>query len=72
MRDDFTHQCEVRDVLRRFIAGGDEWMAGFMEKVRKARGDALADALLAEVKEQHRLGNKGEYGDWRESMREAA
>lgn len=72
MRDAFTHQCEVRDVLRRLKVGGEEWLEGFIVKVRTARGDAPADALLAEVKAQHRLGNRGEYGDWREAVREAA
>lgn len=72
MYDAFTRQCEVRDVLRRYLVGGDEWLEGFIAKVRTARGDELADALHADVREQRRLGNTGEYGDWREAMREAA
>lgn len=59
------HRCEVRAVLRMRVQHGVERARTYIERVRKARGDAAADRLRADANEQWRLGNRGESGDWR-------
>ena len=62
----FRHRCEVLWLLRKYGAEGKEGVNRYIDLVRKARGDAMADRLLADTREQHRRGNRGfEKGEWR-------
>jgi hypothetical protein len=70
--EQLRHECEVRWLLRLFVAEGKEGVDRYIALVTKHRGQACADRLLADVRAQHELGNRGERGDWRERMREAA
>lgn len=61
----FRHQCEVRWLLRKFGAEGKEAVSRYVAMVRDKRGDAMADRLLSDCREQWRLGNRGFDGEWR-------
>lgn len=69
------HRCEVRHLLRWTIERGGAvvhaWLYGEVvgEKrvpgVTDKRGQAAADRLRDDAREQWRLGNRGAAGDWR-------
>ena len=63
------HRCEVRWCIR---MGADAFQAWFKGRgdapsVAKARGSReAAERLLRDVKQQARLGNTGQPGEWKE------
>jgi hypothetical protein len=58
------HRCEVRQVLRWRTEDRNKAI-DYLGRVRKARGDAAADKLARDCKEQWAKGNRGIEGDWR-------
>ncbi len=58
------HQCEVRYLLKLRVANKLK-VPDYFEAVEKKRGAAAVEKLRADANEQWRLGNKGEYDDWR-------
>lgn len=61
----FRHRCEVRWLLKKFGVEGKEAVSRYVAMVRDKRGDAMADRLLADTREQYALGNRGFDGEWR-------
>lgn len=62
--EDHRHQCEVRQVLR-WRSEDRNKVIEYLTRVRKARGDVVADKLANDCKEQWAKGNRGIKGDWR-------
>jgi len=62
--EDHRHRCETRQVLR-WRAEDRNKAIHYLMKVRKARGDAAADKLAQDCKDQWAKGSKGIEGDWR-------
>jgi hypothetical protein len=61
--EDYRHQCEVWQVLR-WRAEDRNKALDYLARVRKARGDVVAEKLANDCKEQWAKGSKGEYGKW--------
>jgi hypothetical protein len=61
----FRHQCEVNWLLRKIDAAKDKKAAmhDYIDLVRKARGDAAADKLIADSRDQWGKGNRG--NEWK-------
>lgn len=53
-------RCLIRDLLRRTERNGLGWLEQFV------RGWKVWPGIRDDFREQRRLGNKGEFGDWRE------
>jgi hypothetical protein len=53
-------RCLIRDLLRRTDRNGVQWLEQFVRGWKFWRG------IRDDFREQRRLGNRGEYGDWRE------
>jgi hypothetical protein len=62
--EEYRHQCEVRQVLR-WRAEDRNKALDYLARVRKARGDAVAEKLSNDCKEQWARANRGIKGDWR-------
>ena len=62
--EEYRHQCEVRQVLR-WRAENRDKAVSYLQLVRQKRGDAKADKLERDTKEQWAKGNRGIKGDWR-------
>lgn len=60
----YRHQCEVWQVLR-WRAEDRNKVIDYLVRVRKSRGDVVADKLANDCKEQWSKGNRGIKGDWR-------
>lgn len=60
------HRCEVREWLRRSRGQSKEWADQLFADLARIRGKAAGKLLQDELKRQSALGNRGEYGDWRE------
>ena len=56
------HRFEVRWCL----ANGFEWFERYVKRVAERRGQEAAARLWKDVKTQHRLGNSGAAGEWKE------
>ncbi len=63
--EEYRHQCEVRYVLQWRTADRNVAM-NYISDVRRKRGDAAADRLEEDCKDQWSKGNRGAKGDWRE------
>lgn len=63
--EDLRHQCEVRQVLR-WRAENRDKAVSYLQLVRQKRGDAKADKLERDTREQWAKGNRGIEGEWRE------
>lgn len=60
LRDDrYRHECEVR-----WCCANPSKVRGYIAEVRAKRGDAAADKLYADAREQYAKGNRGEPGKW--------
>lgn len=70
------HRCEVRQVLRWRVEHGMPWVQRWLyghqpeggmrvRGVGEIRGHAALDRLVADLREQWALGNRGADGDWR-------
>lgn len=57
------HQCEVRHVLKLREVSSDKAYS-YIQRVRKARGDAEANKLNADAIEQWSRGARGDWGVW--------
>lgn len=55
----YRHECEVR-----WCCANASRVREYVEDVRAKRGDEAADRLYADAREQYRLGNRGEVGQW--------
>lgn len=53
------HRCEVR-----WCCANPSRVAGYVDDVRRKRGDAAADELLADARRQWAAGNRGRPGEW--------
>ena len=62
--EEYRHQCEVSQVLRWRTEDRNKAI-DYLAKVRKARGNVVADKLINDCKEQWAKGNRGIKGDWR-------
>ncbi len=70
----YRHECEVRWLIRKFIAEraargkakAAEAVERYLRLVADKRGSSAAERLRLDAREQLRLGNRGEDGDWRE------
>ena len=62
--EEYRHQCEVRYVLQWRTADRNVAM-NYISDVRRKRGDADADRLEEDCKDQWSKGNRGAKGDWR-------
>lgn len=62
--EEYRHQCEVSQVLR-WRAEDRNKAIDYLARVRKARGDLVAEKLANDCKEQWARGNRGTKGDWR-------
>lgn len=62
--EEYRHQCEVRQVLR-WRAENRDKAVSYLQLVRRKRGDAKADKLERDTKEQWAKGSRGIKGDWR-------
>lgn len=62
--EDHRHRCEVWQVLR-WRAEDRNKVIDYLVRVRKSRGDVVADKLANDCKEQWSKGNRGIKGDWR-------
>ncbi len=60
----YRHQTEVRQVLRWRTEDRNKAI-DYLGRVRKARGDAAADKLERDTRDQWAKGNRGEKDDWR-------
>ncbi len=74
------HRCEVRQILRWRLERGREWVHEFIngrevtlgsgrktierKGIRQSRGDAAAERLLADCRQQWERGNDGRDGLW--------
>ena len=63
--EDFRHRCEVWQVLR-WRAESRDKAVSYLNLVRQRRGEAAANKLERDTKEQWAKGNRGIKGDWRE------
>jgi hypothetical protein len=61
----YRHQCEIRQVLRWRAENRDKAIS-YLQLVRRKRGDAKADKLERDTREQWAKGNRGINGEWRE------
>lgn len=70
------HRCEVRAVLRWRVTEGGEWVQRWLygytddggrkvKGVAQTRGQAAADRLRDDCRDQWAKGNRGAAGDWR-------
>lgn len=59
------HRCEVRQVLRWRQEHGSEWVMEWLRGAVKFRGQAAADQLEHDAREQWSRGNRGAAGVWR-------
>ena len=59
------HRHEVTQVLR-WRAQDRNKSSGYLQLVRKMRGNNAADKLEKDCKEQWMRGNRGIKGDWRD------
>lgn len=59
------HRCEVRQLLRWRAEHGSEWAKDWLRGVLKHRGQAAADQLEHDAREQWQRGNRGQPGNWR-------
>lgn len=59
------HRCEVRQLLRWRQQHGSEWAQQWLAEVAQRRGQAAADLLSADARQQWQAGNRGAAGDWR-------
>ncbi len=62
--EEYRHKCEVSQVLR-WRAEDRNKALDYLARVRKARGDGVAEKLANDCKEQWAKGNRGIKGDWR-------
>lgn len=58
--EDFRHRCEVR-----YVCGLGREANEYLDLVEKNRCKKSADVLRDAARQQYRLGNRGERGDWR-------
>jgi hypothetical protein len=67
--EQWRHECEVREWIRRRTEKGPEqgrsWLATVLESIGKKRGADAAERLRNDITNQWRLGNRGQFGDWR-------
>ena len=59
---DFRFECEVRYCIKLGLTGK---LDGYLDEVCKKRGIPEARKLRDAARNQYRLGNRGDYGDWR-------
>lgn len=62
--EEYRHQCEVRQVLR-WRAESRDKAVSYLQLVRQKRGDAKADKLERDTKEQWAKGSRGIEGEWK-------
>ena len=62
--EEHRHRCEVRQILC-WRAEDRNKAIDYLSRVRRARGDAAADKLAQDCKEQWAKLNRGLEGDWR-------
>ena len=62
--EDLRHRCEVRYVLAIRATNRDEAMK-YLSLVQEKRKEK-AKQLIDDCKKQWELGNRGQWGDWRE------
>jgi hypothetical protein len=62
--EEYRHQCEVRYILQWRTADRNV-AVNYLSDVRRKRGDAAADRLEEDCKQQWAAGNRGAKGDWR-------
>lgn len=60
---DFRFECEVRCCIKLGLTGG---LDAYLDEVGKKRGIPEERKLRDAARNQYRLGNRGNYGDWRE------
>jgi hypothetical protein len=68
--DQRRHECETREWIKRRAAKGPQdgktWLGDVLKAIEKRRGKVAAERLRRDIRQQWTLGNRGEYGDWRE------
>lgn len=62
--EEHRHRCEVRSVLRWRVSDGGDWVREWLAGVAKARGQAAADRLRDDARDQWAKGSRGEPGVW--------
>ncbi len=62
--EDLRHRCEVRYVLAIRATNRDEAMK-YLSLVQEKRKEK-AKQLIVDCKKQWELGNRGQWGDWRD------
>ena len=67
--EEYRHQCEVREWIKRRVAKGPPegrgWLAHVLAAIEKRRGKEAAERLRNDIRQQWTLGNRGDFGDWR-------
>ncbi len=58
------HRCEVRQILRWRAENRDKAIS-YLQLVRRKRGDAKADKLERDTREQWAKGSRGIEGEWK-------
>lgn len=66
--EEFRHQAEVREWLRRGADKDMEWLKKLAKDIAAKRGKPAAERLWRDIRKQHQLGNRGTPGDWREEV----
>jgi hypothetical protein len=64
--EEHRHRCEVREWLRRGKDKDAEWLTGLIKGIAAKRGKPAAERLWRDIRQQWKLGNRGEFGDWRD------
>lgn len=59
------HRCLIRWILALTASKGKKAADEYFSRFAKRHGDNNAEKLRAECREQWKLGNRGDFGDWR-------
>ena len=63
--EEYRHQCEVREWIRRSSGQSGEWATKLLRDIAAKRGRQAAERLKRDIRRQLELGNEGDFGDWR-------
>lgn len=64
-QEEERHRCECREWMRRRLKLGKDWLRGVLQDIERKRGAAACQRLRDDIAQQWKLGNRGDYGDWR-------
>ena len=60
-------RCFVRWILAYTVSNGKKEAEVYFKRIEKRHGEQYASKLKDECREQWKLGNRGQLGDWRTS-----